>query len=51
MVRIPRRTIGRVRGNILVEGRVRKGGAKPKPSSPKPSIKPEPQKPSPKKSE
>lgn len=40
MARIPRRTGGRVRGNILVEGKVRKGGVKAKPSIQKPSIKP-----------
>jgi len=39
----------RVSGSILTEGKVRKGGIKPKPSSPKPNITPAGQKPSPKK--
>ena len=33
--------------SILTEGKVRKGGIKPKPSSPKPNITPSGQKPSP----
>lgn len=32
---------------ILVEGKIRKGGVKPKPTCPKPNIKPSGQKPSP----
>lgn len=41
-----KRASGRI---ILTEGKVRKGGIKPKPLSPKPNITPAGQKPSPKK--
>ena len=36
---------GQTRVTILTEGKVKKGGVKPKPSSPKPSVKPSGQKP------
>lgn len=39
----------KVSGSILTEGKVRRGGIKPKPLSPKPNITPSGQKPSPKK--
>ena len=46
--RIIKKVSGRI---ILTEGKIRKGGVKPRPSSPKPNIKPVGQKPSPQKSE
>lgn len=49
MARKPRRTSGRVQGKIVVEGKVRKGGVKAKPSIQKPSTKPAGQRSSPKK--
>lgn len=49
MVRKAKKVSGRT--IILTEGKIRKGGVKPRPSSPKPNIKPVGQKPSPKKSE
>jgi len=48
MVRKAKKVSGRI---ILTEGKIRKGGVKPRPSSPKPNIKPVGQQPSPKKSE
>ena len=48
MVRKAKKVSGRI---ILTEGKIRKGGVKPRPSSPKPNIKPVGQKPSPQKSE
>ena len=43
------RISGRAAGRILMEGKVRKGGIKPRPTSPKPNITPAGQKPSSKK--
>jgi len=43
------RISGRAAGIILTEGKVRKGGVKPRPTSPKPNITPAGQKPSPQK--
>jgi len=51
MVRKSKRASDQIRVTILTEGKVKRGGVKPKPSSPKPSVKPAGQKPSPKKSE
>jgi hypothetical protein len=50
MVRKSKRASGQIRVTILTEGKVKKGGLKPKPSSQKPSVKPAGQNPSPKKS-
>jgi len=51
MVRKSKKASGQTRVTILTEGKVKKGGVKPKPSSPKPSVKPSGQKPPTQKSE